>query len=113
MSDSPFRFRGVRVRVDTVETAELDVILYDVPEKVVERIGHSLAGSVQLATDRAVGSFLIREFEGFDIVFIVGREGAEIVVTIGRIRPVDPENPTEVILRNLNLAAIFRVASGL
>ena len=113
MPDSPFRFRGVRVVVDTVETAEHDIALYAVPEDTVALIGQSLAALPQSKEDRAVGSFLIREIAGFDVVFIVGREGADIVVTIGRIRPPDPAKPTEVILRNLNLAAIFRGATGL
>lgn len=57
--------------------------------------------------------FLIREIDGFDVVYLVGREQRDLVVTIGRIRPVDPAKPTEEILQNLNLVAIFRGATGL
>ena len=113
LSEEPFRFRGVRVVVDTVETAEFDIRLYDVPDATVERIGRSLAKAVQLAGDRAIGNFMIREIDGYDVVFIVGREGQDIVATIGRIRPADPQNPTEEVLRNLSIVAIFRSATGI
>ena len=107
MDEELFRFRGVRVVVDTVQTAEFDIKLYEVPDATVERVVHSLTDAVHLSSDRAVGPLLIREVDGFDVVFILGREEADIVVTIGRIMRADPENPTEVILRNLNIVAIL------
>lgn len=113
MSEELFRHRGVHVVVDTTQTADFDIQLYEVPDATVARIVRSLTDAVHVSSDRAVGALLIREMDGFDVVFLVGREEADIVVTIGRIMPVDPENPTEVILRNLNIIAILRGSTGL
>lgn len=113
MSDSPFRFRGLDIVVDTGLAAELDIELYSIPPQAVLNIGRALKAQPQSSDDRAVGNFLIREISGFDVVFIVGREGAQVVVTIGRIRPPDPAAPTEDILKSLNIVAMFRGVTGL
>jgi hypothetical protein len=113
MSDTPFRFRGLDIVVDTGLAAELDIELYSISEQVVLSIGRNLKSLPQSANDRAVGNFLIREISGFDVVFIVGREGAQVVVTIGRIRPPDPAAPTEEVLKSLNIVAMFRGVTGL
>ena len=111
--DPPFRFRGVRVLVDTVQAAELDAQLYAIPDTVLAQIARNLKDLPQSVTDRAVGNFLIREIQGYDVVYIVGRDGPDLVITIGRIRLPDPANTTEDLLKSLNLLAIFRGASGL
>ncbi len=112
MATSPFRHRGVRVVVDTVETAEFDMQIYDIAPEIVDTIGRALVSLPQSTEDRAVGNFLIREIAGFDVVFIIGREDTTVVITIGRIRPPDPANPTELLLKSAGIAAIFRGATG-
>ena len=62
--DPPFRFRGVRVLVDTVQTAELDAQLYGIPDTVLAQIAQNLKILPNSAADRAVGNFLIREIQG-------------------------------------------------
>lgn len=113
MGQAQFRYRGVKVVLDTAESAELDVLFHQIPEDVLDRIGTSLGRLPQASSDRAVGNFLIREIAGLDVVWMIGREGLDAVITIYRIRPPDPANPTEALLQNLNLAAIFRGATGI
>ena len=112
MQGSPFRYRGVTVVVDTAQSAEFDIRYYSVPGDTVTRIGDAVLRLPQAATDRAVGPFLIREIEAFDVVWMIGREGRDAVITIYRIRPPDPADPTERILQSLNLAAMLRGATG-
>jgi hypothetical protein len=112
MDDPPFRHRGVQILVDTTETAELDIELYGISPETANAIARTLRALPQSAADRSVGNFLIREVLGFDVVFIVGRAGRDVVITIGRIRPPDTQEPTELLLKYLNIAAIFRGATG-
>ena len=98
--------------LDTVEQAELDLVLHSISEETVAMIGRSLLSAAWLTTDRAVGNFLIREVAGYDVVLIVGREAEQVVITIGRIRPPDPDDPTEDLLRKVGAVAIFRGATG-
>jgi hypothetical protein len=83
------------------------------PDDAVAQIAEALRRLPQSVSDRSVGNFLIREIAGFDVVWIVGREAGEVVLTIGRIRPPDPGNPTEEVLHKLNVAAMIRGLTGL
>jgi hypothetical protein len=112
MAESPFRFRNIQVHVDMTEAAELDVQLYGISEQSLDLMGHALKSLPQSRSDRSVANFLIREIDGFDVVYIVGRDGRDVVITIGRIRPPDPQDPTEAILKGLDLVAIFRGVTG-
>jgi hypothetical protein len=113
MSSDLFRYRGVSIAVDMAETADMDVLLYGLSEKDLKGIHKSLTELVHSPSDRHIGGFSIREVRGYDVVFIVGREKKTVVVTIGRIVPPDPKNPTEQILKLLNIAATFRGATKL
>ncbi|MCH8465107.1 MAG: hypothetical protein LAT78_00825 [Roseinatronobacter sp.] len=113
MDDPPFRHRGVQILVDTTATAEFDMQIYDIKPETVKDIALSLRALPQSTKDRSVGNFLIREISGFDVAFIVGRAGRDVIITIGRIRPPDTQEPTELLLKYLNIGAIFRGATGL
>jgi hypothetical protein len=113
MAQGPFRFRNVQVVVDTTQTAEFDIALYSVTETELDVIATSLRKHPFLKGDRSVGDFHIRLIAGYDVVYIVGREARDVVVTIGCILPPDPSNPTEVILQKLEVLAIFRGAAGI
>ncbi len=113
MSDSVFRYRGLKVVVDTTEKAEFDIKGYQISDARMERIGARLRESALSRQDRIVGDIRVREMEGYDVVFIVGREGDTLVITIGAVEVSDPDNPIEKILQKLGPVAIFRGATGL
>ena len=113
MTDSPFRYRGLQVAVDTTETAEFDRELYDITAAAFEAIGTSLARLPHSVDDRLVGDIRIREIDGIDVIFLLSREDATLVATIIGLRPPTPNDPTDAILKRLGTLAILRGASGL
>ncbi len=113
LSDSAFRYRGLKVVIDTTEKAEFDIKGYQISDARLERIGRRLRESALFRADRIIGDIRIRRLEGYDVVFIVGRESDTLVITIGAVEVPDPNNPIEVILQKLGYIAIFRGASGL
>jgi hypothetical protein len=110
---SVIRDRGLKVVVDTTEVAEWDLAGYRLPDSAVERIASRLAAVPHSPEDRVVGDVRVRELEGMDVIFTISREPGLIVVTIGGVRPPDPETPTEGILKALGHIATFRGAIGL
>ncbi|MGR3313139.1 hypothetical protein [Roseovarius indicus] len=112
MSDSVFRYRGLKVVVDTTEKAEFDAKSLRLGDKTMERIGRELAETSFSPRDRVVGDVRVREIEGYDVAFVNGREDSRLVITIGRIERPDPDNPLEEVLKKLGPLAILRGASG-
>lgn len=110
---SVFRTRGVRVVIDTTETVEFDAKSHQISDARMERIGKQLRDTHFSPRDRTVGIMRVREIEGFDVAFILGREQDALVITIGRIELPDKDEPLEVLLKRLGPYAIFRGAIGL
>ncbi|MDU8910586.1 hypothetical protein [Aestuariicoccus sp. MJ-SS9] len=107
------RNRGVRVFVDTTETAELDIALFRVPPDIVEAIARNLSDLPVSPRDRHAGNVRIRELSGFDVAFVLTRDNASLVVTIAVLRPPDPDDPLEENLKRLGLLDMIRGASGM
>lgn len=112
MARSPVRHRRVRTVVDAVESADLDMAHYAISEDTLRRIALNLRDHPFSAEDRVVGDIRIREVAGLDVIFIISREESALVITIGGLRPPDPKQPSERILKFLAKLAIFRGASG-
>ncbi|MGR3378205.1 hypothetical protein [Salipiger abyssi] len=113
MPESFFRYRGVRPVLDTTDQAEWDVAGYQISEAMMQRIARRLTSVMFSNEDRVVGPVRVRELEGFDVMFTVHRDGPEVVITIGGLRPPDAKNPTEEILKKLDVVATFRGALGI
>lgn len=113
MSETAFRHRGLRVVVDTTEKAEFSIRGYQISDAMMERVARQLRESVFLGTARSFGDLWIREIEGYDFVYLIGREQDKLVFTIGAVEPVDPENPIDAILDKLGPLALLRGATGL
>ena len=112
VSDSAFRYRGLKVVVDTTEKAEFDIKGYQIPDATMEAIARQLRDVSFSRRDRVVGDARVREIDNYDIVFIIGREDDTMVITIGAMILPDPVNPTEELLKKLGPIAIFRGALG-
>ena len=112
MAEGLFRHRGVRIVVDTTETAELDIALHSVSEAMLSSIHRSLSTLVVSEKDRSVGPVRIREIAGYDVVFLTAREAGNIVVTIGAIQPPSEDEPLEEVLKKIGIVAMFRGATG-
>lgn len=112
MTGSAFRVRGIQIVVDTTEQAEFDVAGYQIGDAAMERIARRLKAMPFSSQDRVVGDIRVRLLEGYDVIYIVGRELDKLVVTIGGLRPPDPNDPTENILHRLGMVAMFRGATG-
>lgn len=112
MDDSAFRYRGLKVVVDTTEKAEFAIKGYQISDARMERIARRLRESAFSSADRIVGDIRVRELEGYEVVFIVGRDRDTLVITIGAVEVPNADNPIEEILQKLGPVAIFRGASG-
>jgi len=112
VSDSAFRYRGLKVVVDTTEKAEFDIAGYQIPDAAMETIASQLRDVSFSLRDRVIGDARVRAIDGYDVVFIIGREDDTVVITIGAVLMPDPANPTEELLKKLGPIAIFRGASG-
>jgi hypothetical protein len=112
LSESAFRYRGLKVVIDTTEKAEFDAKGLRLGDRTMERIGRELLETSFSPRDRVVGDVRVREIEGYDVAFVNGREDSRLVITIGRIERPDPDNPLEEVLKKLGPLAIFRGASG-
>ena len=112
MSNSPYRSRGIGVVVDTTRLAEEDAQKLGIDERSLARIGNSLRDVPVSPSDREVNGVRIRLMAGLDVVFIVGREPDNIVVTIGGFRTANSNDPTEKLVQRLGIVAIFRGATG-
>ena len=113
MEESVFRARGVSVVVDTTSVAEFDIADLRIADDVAERIGRQLYSVPFSIRDRVINGVRVRLIEGYDVIFVVGREPHALVVTIGGLRLPDPENPTERLLQKLETIAMFRGVTGL
>ncbi|MCK0094286.1 hypothetical protein MWU60_01780 [Yoonia sp. F2084L] len=107
------RHRGIKVIIDTTEVAELEIAGYQITDADLDLITKNLTQSTFSPRDRVVGPVRIRLLKGYDVMFLVGREGANVVITIGSIRPPDPNEPTEDALKRLGILATLRGASGI
>jgi len=112
LTESAFRYRGLKVVVDTTEKAEFAIKGYQIGDARMERIARRLRVSAFLQDDRIVGDIRVRELEGYDVAFIVGRDRDTLVITIGAVEVPNPDNPIEELLQKLGSVAIFRGASG-
>lgn len=110
---SGFRYRGVEVVVDTTHAAELQIKGYQISRTVVDAIGRSVSDVTFSEYDKVVGDVRIRDVNGYDVAFTVGREGAQVVVTIIAVMPHEPDGSMAAIIETLGVAAILRGASGL
>lgn len=99
--------------IDTTEKAEFDIMGYQIPDATMEAIASQLRDVSFSRRDRIVGDVRVRECDGYDIVFIIGREENTMVITIGAVILPDPQSPTEELLQKLGPIAIFRGALGL
>ena len=99
--------------VDTTEKAEFDIKGYQIADATMETIASQLRDVSLSRRDRVVGDARVREIDGYDIVFIIGRQDDTMVITIGAVIFPDPRNPTEELLQKLGSIAIFRGALGL
>jgi len=111
MSDS-FRTRGIGVVADTTEAAEFYIRGYQVSDESLAAIVRSITQVMHSEYDRHVGNVIIREIEGYDVVYIAGRDGDQVVMTVGMVIPPDEDDPTETLLKRLGVMAIFRGATG-
>ena len=82
LSESAFRYRGLKVVVDTTEKAEFDIKGFQFSDVEMESIANQLRETAFTQNDRVVGDIRIRQIEIYDVAYIIGREGDTMVVTI-------------------------------
>ncbi|MDF0602943.1 hypothetical protein P1J78_19545 [Psychromarinibacter sp. C21-152] len=99
--------------MDTTEKAEFEIRGLQIPDSTMERIASRLRDVTFSFEDRVVGAVRVRELEGYEVVFLVGREDQTLVVTIGAVEVPNPDDPVEAVLKRLGPLAILRGASGL
>lgn len=63
MADSPLRYRGIEVVVDTTIPAEFDIAGYRLGERFIENVAKQLSEVTFSRDDRTVGPVRIREIE--------------------------------------------------
>ena len=108
-----FRRRGIGASVDTTEAAELDVLLYEIPEDTVDEIGRSLSNLPVSKDDTAFGPLLRREVTGVNAYFLpLLDRNDDLVLLVVAIRPVDQSNKISA-AEITSLIASLRGATGI
>lgn len=111
--DSVFTRRGVPVTVETTEPAELDIKSCEISAEILEKAGRNLKDFPVLLDDVPLGPLNIRMIDNIDVVFTISRNDDAIVVTIVRFWPTPERDMMITVLKGLNLAALFRGATGI
>jgi len=113
MSDSGFRHRGIEVVVDTTLPAEFDMAGFQLSENFARNLVHRLRTVTFSATDRCHGIVRIREIDGYDVLFVVGREEKTVVITIGGVLIAESRSTTQELMQRANAIATLRGALGI
>lgn len=107
-----FRHRGVKVVVDTTDTAEFDIQGYQLPEAFLETVERQFIAVPFSDDDICEGSLRARTIDGYDFFFIVGRLDSEMVVTIGGVEVHTDETNLRKALKVAEKVGMLRGATG-
>lgn len=110
---SEFRFRGIEVVVDTTLPADFQIKGYQLSDVFMDRVARGFKAAPLRAGDKEFGPVMVRCVEGYDFLYVVGRQEGALVVTIGDVWPTEEMPKIEQILQKGALIAMLRGASGL
>lgn len=111
--DPPLRSRGKPVNVYTTDTAEWDIVSYQVPRAILRVIAESLAGVPVSERDVVEGTIRYRQFGDWVAVFHYTSTSEEFIVDVCGIRPPAALNKSEEFLKKLARLAMLRGATGI
>ena len=107
-----FRHRGIKVVVDTTDTAEFDIQGYQLTVEFLQAVERNFTSVPFSDNDICEGSLRARTIDDYDFFFIVGRLEGEMVVTIGGIQPHESEAALHKALKIAEKIVVLRGAAG-
>lgn len=110
---SSFSRRGLTVEVETIISAEYDFQLLNISNAQQEKIGASFIKLPISKDDDLEPPARIREFDGFDVCYIISRASDTIVVTLIRVWPTAERELMRELLEKVSMIDMIRGASGL
>ena len=108
-----FRYRGVEVEVDTTIAAEFDVKGFQIPDARMDEIARHLKAVTFSDHDLVHGALRFRRFDGYEILFTVGREDGRVVITIGGVQPVEEGLSFDDIVSTIDAVGTWKGRLGL
>lgn len=113
MDSSLIARRGIEVEIETIQSAEFDLVLHSLGDTYLERVAQQLI-QLPLSRDDAIEEpARIRSVEDHDVCFIVSRVEGLVVVTIMRIWPISQRDRMRELLRQVDMLAMLRGAAGI
>ena len=110
---SEFRYRSLNVLVDTTQPAEFQIQGYQLSDRFMDRVAKSFKAAPLSLSDMEYGALRLRSIDGYDFVFVLGRDVDGLVVTIGDVWPTEKRPKFEELLKKGEFIAMLRGASGM
>ncbi|MEM1273754.1 MAG: hypothetical protein AAGF88_08055 [Pseudomonadota bacterium] len=113
MAESEFRFRNLKVVIDITMPAELDAEELKLTEDELNHAAKILKKTPFSGHARIFGDVHVREISGNDYIYVVGRDGAVIAVTLGGIVRHSAKGEIDKLMEKLAIIGIFRSSTGI
>ncbi|MEO1639342.1 MAG: hypothetical protein AAFU41_08870 [Pseudomonadota bacterium] len=98
--------------MDTTRVAEQQIAGLQISPSTLAAIERQLKHVTISDDDQLFGLIHIRPINGYDVSFIVGREGKTVVVTIGGVIPSEQQKGLADSLEKIGIVAALRGATG-
>lgn len=108
-----FRHRGIKVFVDTTDTAEFDIQGYQLTDDFLKTIAKNFTSVPFSKDDICEGNLRARIIDGYDFFFIFSRIDDKMVVTIGGVELHESETALRKALKIADRVGILRSATGI
>lgn len=100
--------------METTDSAELSIQGHQLSPQFLNRVALHLKTEPFSRGDELVkGTIRVRTFDGFEFAYVVSRDWDRLVLTIGSVEPVVPQDHSARAMRLLDLVALFRGVTGL
>ena len=108
-----FRHRGIRVFVDTTQTAEFDIKGFQLGEEFLNTVSRMFEQVPMSPQDVTYGQLRSRVVGGYVFYFIVARDADAFVVTLFHVQVFKDETTTERMMKLLETLAKARGLLGI
>lgn len=109
---SEFRNRAVEIEVDTTKPAEFQIQGFHLSDEFMDRVARSFKSMPLKPEDTSYGPFNMRSIDGFDFLYVIGRQDGIFVVTIGDVWRTEDRSVYERLLEKSEVVATLRGTLG-